>query len=226
MGTGTNLTWRHSRGTTYQYSDDAEDGVQKGHFRKQGVVATDSIATIPTREIFFAVDPMVLDVLNLADIQEMLPSGTHVELHLDQFMQYLPELEQEIFYLVFARQKGQKDIAKLLDLSQPTISYRYRRVLVKLSYLMILLMVDVKGLLDDLGFLKETERAILFDLLFYTNQELVGKKHSVRQSSVKWIFLKTKRRLRLMEMEAPERWSKHYGLMVLLERHLNSRIRY
>jgi len=75
-------------------------------------------------------------------------------------------------------------------------------------------------------FLKEKEVDVLFDLVFYTNQELVGKRHSVRQSSVKWIFAKTKRRLMAMEREDPDTWGNHYGLLVLLERNLNTRVRY
>lgn len=198
----------------------------KGFFAKQGMVATANLDTIYQREIFFAVDPATLDGLNLQDLQEMAPSGTTVDLDWEGFLPYLPELEQEIFFLVFVKKKGQKDIAKLLSLSQPTISYRYRRVLVKLSYLMVLLVVDVRATLVSIPFLKPKEVEVLFDLMFYTNQELVGKRHGVRQSSVKWIFMKTKRRLATMEREDPDQWGNQYGLLVLLERNLGSRVRY
>lgn len=198
----------------------------KQHFGKQGLVASANLDTVFQREIFFPVDPATLDGYNPQELQDEVPSGGFVEIDLDTFLPFLPELEQEIFFLIFRKQKGQKDIARLLGLSQPTISYRYRRVLVKLSYLMVLIAVRPDVLLAELDFLKDYERLVLLDLMYYTNQELVGKKHDVRQSSVKWIFVKTKKRLREMELQEPEKWGAHYCLMMLLARHLNSRILY
>lgn len=200
--------------------------MKKRFYAGQGVVATDNLDTIYQREIFFQVDPMTLDGLNFSELKEMIPSGTLVEIDWGTLLPYLPELEQEIFFLVFLKQKGQKDIAKLLGLSQPTISYRYRRVLAKLSYLIVLVTVDARELIGALSFLKDKEKDVLHDLLFYTNQELVGKKHGVRQSSVKWIFTKTKRRLAGMERQDPDTWGRHYGLLLLLDRNLCTRVLY
>lgn len=198
--------------------------MRKRHFASRGVVATDNIATIYQREIFFQVDPMTLDHLDPNDVQDIFPSGSYIDVQPQKYLQYLPELEQEIFFLVFTKQKNQKDIAKLLSLSQPTISYRYRRVIAKLAYIMILVAVDAKGLVNSLPFLKEQEKNILIDLLFYTHQEMVGRKWGVRQSTVKWVFVKTRRKLGDMEREDPERWANHLGLILLLERFLGVRV--
>lgn len=198
--------------------------MRKRHFAGRGVVATDHLDTIYQREIFFQVDPMKLDHLDWKDVQDFFPSGSYLNVDPLAYLQYLPDLEQEVFYLVFTKQKNQKDIARLLKLSQPTISYRYRRVVAKMAYIMTLVAVDAKKLVDQLTFLKERERGILFDLLFYTHQEMVGRKWGVRQSTVKWVFVKSKRRLEEMERQEPELWANHLGLVLLLERYLNIRV--
>lgn len=198
--------------------------MRKRHFASRGVVATDHLDTVYQREIFFQVDPMKLDHLDHMDVQDFFPSGSHLELDPHKYLKYLPVLEQEIFYLVFTKQKNQKDIARLLHLSQPTISYRYRRVVAKLAYIMTLEAVNAQKLVGQLFFLREKEREILYDLLFYTHQEMVGRKHGVRQSTVKWVFVKSKRRLEEMERQEPEQWANHLGLIFLLERYLNIRV--
>jgi len=89
---------------------------------------------------------------------------------------------------------------------------------------MILVAVDAEGLVNSLPFLKEQEKNILIDLLFYTHQEMVGRKWGVRQSTVKWVFVKTRRKLGDMEREEPETWANHLGLILLLERFLGVRV--
>jgi len=199
----------------------------KRHQAGQGIVASANLNTIYQREIFFPVDPMSLDWMDSAEVHELHISGLYLELSKEdviKFLPYVPELEAEIFWLIYNCRKYQKDVARLLNLSQPTVSYRYRRTLAKLAYLIVLVSVDVKGLIDDLPFLKMYEKDILLDLFFYANQEMVGKKHGVRQSSAKWVFVKTKKKLELLEREDPDKWFNHMGLVLLLDRHLNLRI--
>lgn len=198
--------------------------VQKRHSASQGQVATASLATVFQREIFFQVDPATLDYLDAQDIADAQPRGCYVEFDPMPFLKYLPDLEAEIFWLHYEKHKNQKDVAKLLGLSQPTVSYRYRRILDKMQYLMVLQPINLKEMIAELPFLSEKERDVLFDLFYYTNQELVGKKHSIRQTSVKWIFVKAKSRLEEMEQVDPEKWSHHLGLLVLLQRNLCIRV--
>lgn len=198
--------------------------MRKKHFASKGVVANDDLSTVFQREIFFQVDPMQLDVLDGQDVQDMFPSQSGVSVDPEKYLKYLPELEQEIFYLAFMKQKNQKDIAKLLGLSQPTISYRYRRVLAKLHYIMTLVSVDARAMVDTWLFLKDQERAMFKDLLFYVHQEMVGKKYGLHQSSSKWVFVKARRALIKLEAQEPETWGNHLGLVLLLERNLNLRL--
>jgi hypothetical protein len=198
--------------------------VQKHHSAGQGQIATANLASVFQREIFFQVDPATLDYLDAQDIADVQPRGCYVEFDPLPFLEFLPDLEAEIFWLHYEKGKNQKDVAKLLGLSQPTVSYRYRRILDKMQYLMVLHPIDLRGMIAELPFLSEKEREVLHDLFYYTNQELVGKKHGIRQTSVKWIFVKTKSQLEKMEAQEPERWSHHLGLLVLLQRNLCIRI--
>lgn len=198
--------------------------MRKRHAASQGIVASDNLNTIFQREIFFAVDPATLDWLDYQEIQDQQPSTFYVELDISEFLHYLPELEAEIFWLISIKKKHQKDIAKLLDLSQPTVSYRYRRVLVKLRYLMTLRTVPLRKLIGELSFLSERDKNVLYDLFFFLNQEKVGEKHDVRQSSVKWVFVKTLGKLIALEKEDPEKWFNHLGLLYLLDNNFNIRI--
>lgn len=197
---------------------------RKHHAAGQGIVATDSLETAYQRTIFFQVDPQTLDYIDCKEMRDAMPRGNYLEFDPEPFLQYLPELEAEIFWLLYVKKKNQKDVALLLDLSQPTVSYRYRRTLDKLSYLMTLVSIPIKEMVGHLPFLKDKEKEILVDLFFFVNQELVGKKHGIRQSSVKWIFVKAKKNLERLERAAPEQWFHHLGMMLLLERNLGMRV--
>lgn len=197
---------------------------RKAHSAAQGIVATDNLGTAYQRMIFFQVDPATLDYMDAQELRDALPRGNYVEFDPEPFLKYLPELEAEIFWLLHVKKKNQKDVAQLLKLSQPTVSYRYRRTLDKLSYLMTLTSIPIKEMIGELTFLKDQEKDILIDLFFYVNQELVGKKHGIRQSSVKWIFVKCKKNLEKMERVDPEKWFHHLGCLLLLERNLGMRI--
>jgi predicted XRE-type DNA-binding protein len=200
--------------------------LQKRIDAHNGIVSSDRISTIFQREIFFPVDPITLDWIDGQELKELFPSGMNVAFDVEQYLDYLPPLEQEIVFLLYVRRKNQKDAAALLKVSQPTVSYRYRRALKKLSYLAILTSVDTRTLTDEIPFRRPEDREVFRDLLFYTNQGLVGKKHNIRQTSVKWIFTKVKRQVADLEIEDPHRWWKHYALLMLLERNLGSRIQH
>lgn len=197
---------------------------RKQHSAAQGIVASENLDTVYQREIFFTVDPATLDVIDAEDQANAHPSGFYLDLDFRPLMKYLPELEAEIFWLVFEKKKHQKDIAKLLGLSQPTISYRYRRVITKLRYLMTIVDVPLRETIREMTFLKPHEQDILYDLFFYLNQEMVGQKHDVRQSTVKWIFSKTKRKLEELELLDPDKWHRHLGLILLLDHNFAIRV--
>lgn len=198
--------------------------MRKKHSANQGIVASENLDTVYQREIFFAVDPATLDWIDHEDLKAQQPSSFYVEIDTTEFLKYLPDIEAEIFWLITVKKKHQKDIAKLLGLSQPTVSYRYRRVITKLRYLMTLKAIPLKKLIGELEFLSERDKDVLYDLFYLLNQEKVGEKHNVRQSSVKWVFMKTLKKLEELEKADPDRWFNHLGLLLLLDNNFQIRI--
>jgi len=196
----------------------------KGYSSGQGIVGSANLATVYTRQIFFQVDPATLDYMDHKDVSEMFPRTVWLDLDPAKFLKFLPPLEAEIFWMVHCKKKQQKDVAVVLNQTQSTVSYRYRRTLEKLSYLMILVKSNPEELVKDLFFLSDREKSVLLDLMYFTNQEMAGQKNGVRQSSVKWTFVKTKKRLKNLEEEDPKRWYRHLGVLLLLSRNLNTRV--
>lgn len=197
---------------------------RKNHSAQQGIVASADLSTMYKREIFFSVDPATLDYMDGEKMKDQAPRSGYIEFQPEPFLKYLPEIEAEIFWLLFVKRKNQKDVAKLLGVSQPTVSYRFRRTLVKLSYIMVVGSLNVQELLKEVYFLTDKDREILFHLIFSVNQEIVGRSLGLRQSSVKWVFVKTLNKLRQLEKEQPEKWSKHLALILLLSRNLGIRV--
>lgn len=199
-----------------------------GRFREraseQGIVVSDALETTG-RQAFVQVDPEVLENIDARRLQDALPSSTYVEFDPLRYLEYLPDLEAEIFWLIWHCGKTQPDVAELVQRSQSTISYRYQRAHEKMAYLVMLTAVDVREMVDSLDFLRPKERDILHDLFFYANQKAVGERHGVGQSSVKWIARKTKTTLETLEPQDPERYFNVLGLVYLLFRNWGIRIR-
>ncbi len=174
---------------------------------------------------FVDVDPSILDEVDAAELKDVVPSSEDFDFDPLKFLPYLPALEAEIFYLIRVAGMSQNQVKELLGLSQPTISYRYRRTLEKIAYLVVLTSVDVREELTKLTFLSFRERDILADLFYWVNQDAVGRQYHVSQSSVKWIALKTKRRLEALSKKDPVKWFNLLGLVYLLFRNLGIRVR-
>lgn len=196
----------------------------KRHVAGQGIVASANLGTIFQREIFFPVDPATLDWLESDEVTNRTPSSLYVSLEVEPLFELLPPLEAEIFWMLYVKRKHQKDVAKLFGISQPTVSYRYRRTLTKIRYLMLLSSLPVMRAIQEIDFLSDVEKEILHDFWFYLNQEMVGTKHDVKQSTVKWIFTKTIRRLRKLEPQDPERWCIPLSIMLLAENNFKIRV--
>lgn len=190
---------------------------------ERGVIVADALE-YTGRQAFIRVDPEILENVDARSLQDALPSAVYIEFDPTEYLQYLPELEAEIFWMLWRCGKTQKDVADLVDLSQPTVSYRYRRATEKISYLVTLTALDVRALVDSLEFLRQDERNILHDLFFFTNQQKVGNVHGVAQSSVKWILLKTRSKLEELERQDPEKYFNQLGLIYYLFRHLGLRV--
>ena len=190
---------------------------------ERGVIVADALESTG-RQAFIQVDPEILENVDARSLQEALPSAVYIEFDPTKYLRYLPELEAEIFWMLWRRRKTQADVAQLVGLSQPTVSYRYRRAVAKIAYLVTLTAVDVRGMVDSLEFLRQDEKDILHDLFFFTNQQATGNAHGVAQSSVKWILLKTRAKLEDLEREDPETYFNQIGLIYYLFRHLGLRV--
>jgi len=140
-------------------------------------------------------------------------------------LDHLPKLEAEVFWLFFIKKRNQKQIAQIMTVPQSTISYRFRRAVQKASYLKLITSIDIQEVISRCHFLREKEKMILVDLFFTANQDLTGRNYKTRQSSVKWIFVKTKRKVMQLERENPQEWGNQFGLLLLLEGNLGIRIK-
>jgi len=158
------------------------------------------------------------------ELWEELTVVTEEAPNLEEVLPYLPEIEAEMFWLCFEKRKNQKEIAQLLRIPQSTVSYRCRRAIQKVHYLMLLTSVNIKSMVDNYSFLRDQEKAILTSLFYTANQDLTGRKFNMRQSSVKWIYLKTRRKIEELEKQEPDKWFNHLGLMCLLEKNLGVRV--
>lgn len=75
--------------------------------------------------------------------------------------------------------------------------------------------LELKKRISDLSFLRAKEKESL---------ELVGNLVSMRQSSVRWVLIKTKERLSKLVEEDQEKWFPHFVLVSLLEKNVTLRV--
>lgn len=176
------------------------------------------------RQVFFPLTPEILEFIDERGTDHLYSDSFFVGVDLEVYLPMLPDMEAEVLYLLRIKKKTQKDVARLLETSQPTVSYRYRRAIDKLSYLMAVWSANLLEVTSSLPLLKDKEKLVINALFLKANQELVGHEHGIRQSSVKWIFTKAKRYLAEAEQKEPEKWARHYGLMLLLEKNLRMRV--
>jgi len=155
---------------------------------------------------------------------EEIGASEPVTIDLTKVLELLPELEAEVLWLLFEKKKSQKDIAELLEVPPSTISYRSRRAMQKLEYLVQLTSINVVQMVACYDFLTLKEKAILVTLFYTANQDLTGRRHGCRQSTTKWIFTKTRRKIEILERNDPTMWFNHFGLLLLLEQNLGIRV--
>lgn len=198
--------------------------MNKDYNRAQGVVGGVPVAETFTRQIFFPLTQDVIEMIEETGTQHLYSSSSGIGFDPEQYLGMLQDLDAEIFFMLYVKHKAQKDVAKLLGTSQPTVSYRYRRVLDKMSYLMLLASAQLKEMVATIPGLNDKEKAVLCELFRKANQERVGEEFGVRQSTVKWIFTKAKRYIAEREVREPDVWYRQYALFLLLERNLRKRI--
>lgn len=193
--------------------------------KSQGVVGGANLSTVSQREIFFPMDPATMEFYAADSTDSLSSSGLWADVNLEEFLPFLPEMEQEIVYMLHIKEKGQADVAKILNVSQPTVSYRYRRALQKLAYILVLASTPYKETIWSIPDISEEEKCILVKLAEVLNQNMAGSDFRRSQSSVRWLLTKTLEKLRKLEQMEPELWFKPLVTLLLVERSLQLRIK-
>lgn len=173
--------------------------------------------------LFVPLSPELL--VKLENDQTIWPSSSGVSVNLEGFYPLLPELEAEILYLMVDCGKIQKDVAELLQISQPSVSYRYRRALEKIGYLACLKLIDLDKFVDEVPKLRDKERQTLKQFCLVLNQEAVAYDQKIRQSSVKWIISKSIRYLTEAFVLNQGKWYPWFIFIKLVEKNMRVRVK-
>lgn len=110
---------------------------------------------------------------------------------LEPYLERLPKKEIDLIHLYYYLKKEQKEIAKILNLSQGGVSHRLSRAKARLRFLVRLPKFTKEELMEDLKDLfEETDLNILWGLYSTTCQSLVAKEYGMTQSRVRHKFMK------------------------------------
>lgn len=110
---------------------------------------------------------------------------------LEPYLELLPKKEYDLVILYYILRKEQKEIAKILRLTQGGVSHRISRAKARLRFLVRVPKFTKKELLEDLVDLFEPlDLEILWGLYETTCQSEVAKKVSMTQSRIRHRFMK------------------------------------
>lgn len=193
--------------------------------RSQGIVASTNLEKALGRQLFFQADPTLIEAVTTSEAQEFFAGGDFFYFDIKPLLKYLPRIEAEIVYLLYFLKKNQDDVGKILNLSQPTISAKYHRALLKLRYLSLLHFIDLDTLLGDIPGITPEEIDILHDLFYFLNQEAVAHRYSVLQTRVRYVFGKALSAVLSAEQESPLYFFNHVGVFLFAQRFMRLRIR-
>lgn len=192
--------------------------------RQQGIVANTNLESISSRQFFFQADPSVMEAINSTEAQDFFSGGDFFEFDPTHLLKFLPDEEAEIVYLIYIKNKNQIDVGSILDLTQPTISSKYNRALLKLRYLSLIHSINLRQLLSRLPGISPDELEILYNLFFTANQEFTAKKFFIVQSRVRYIFKKYMELILELEIDEPLKYANLVGIFYFLRRFMRLRI--
>lgn len=129
-------------------------------------------------------EPSEEDVANIQRIQDLLPE--------------IPDREADFIELYYFRRKRQVEIAKLFQVSQPTVCYRLQRACSRIQFLMAIPKTTEKELRRELGKLVDDPKDvnIMVGMWKTTCQSAVAKDLGVSQGLVRHRFLRTVKKLK------------------------------
>lgn len=128
------------------------------------------------------------------------------------YLQSLPAKEADLIMMYYVLKKDQKEIAKILKLSQGGVSHRIARARERLKYLVSIPKFSRSELMDDLKEVvtEEIDLVILWELYRTTCQSKVAEIVGMTQSRVRHRFFKTLKLLRTVVEGNPESRVKTY----------------
>jgi hypothetical protein len=106
-------------------------------------------------------------------------------------IQTLPKMERDLLYLYFFVQKSQEEIAVLFGLTQGGVSYRIKRTIQRLQFILSLPPVDFQEMQTDLlKVLSEEQVKLLCLMSKSSSQTVTGVLTGLSQGRVRYRFLK------------------------------------
>jgi len=110
---------------------------------------------------------------------------------LEPYLEMLPKKEYDLIFMYYVLKKEQKEIAKILRLTQGGVSHRISRAKARLKFLVKVPKFNEEELFEDLDDLfEELDLKILWGLYETTCQSEVAKKVGMTQSRIRHRFMK------------------------------------
>lgn len=135
-------------------------------------------------------------------LQYFMPSKYSLE-DIKPYLAMLPTKEHDLIMMYYVMRKDQKEIAKILNLSQGGVSHRIARARERLKFLISIPKFTRNELFDDLRTIieEEVDLIIMWELYRTTCQSQVAELVNMTQSRVRHRFMKC---LKILEDRALE----------------------
>jgi predicted DNA-binding protein YlxM (UPF0122 family) len=124
-------------------------------------------------------------------LQYFMPSKYSLE-DIKPYLAMLPTKEHDLIMMYYVMRKDQKEIAKILNLSQGGVSHRIARARERLKFLISIPKFTRNDLFDDLKLIieEEVDLIIMWELYRTTCQSQVAELVNMTQSRVRHRFMK------------------------------------
>lgn len=134
---------------------------------------------------------------------------------LEPYLELLPKKEYDLIYMYYVLKKEQKEIAKILKLTQGGVSHRISRAKARLKFLVRVPKFTEEDLFKELADLfEELDLTILWGLYETTCQSEVAKRVGMTQSRIRHRFMKN---LEILEkVKEREVYNKYYEAFHLI----------
>jgi len=134
---------------------------------------------------------------------------------LEPYLELLPKKEHDLIIMYYVLKKEQKEIAKILRLTQGGVSHRISRAKARLKFLVKVPKFTEDELFEDLADLfEELDLKILWGLYETTCQSEVAKRVNMTQSRIRHRFMKNLDALDKVKKE--EKYQRYYGAFKLI----------